>query len=81
MQALKPGIKPSKSSPAFTPPRTHRPSQPKPPKKIVTLHMAKMNSPSDALDHFIGPLLDDGAPYCGLSLNELKLISPYLAIS
>ena len=40
-----------------------------------------MNSPSDSLDHFIGPLIDDGAQYSTLGLNELKLLSPYLTTS
>ena len=43
--------------------------------------MAKISSLYDSLDHFIGPLLDDGTPCSGISLNELKVLSPYLTTS
>ena len=29
--------------------------------------------------NFIGPLLDDGAPYSGLDLHELTMLSPFLS--
>ena len=31
-----------------------------------------------SFNHFIGPLLDDVAPYSGLGMHELKILSPYL---
>ena len=41
--------------------------------------MVRLNDKSSFSScHFIGPLLDDGAPYSGLGLVELKILSPYL---
>ena len=41
--------------------------------------MVKFNDKSSFFScHFIGPLLDDGAPYGGFGLVELKMLSPYL---
>ena len=38
---------------------------------MVTFNNASMPFPS----HFIGPLIDYGAPYSGLGLPELKMLS------
>ena len=34
-----------------------------------------------SFNHFIGPLLDDGALCSGIVIDELKIISPYLHTS
>ena len=76
---LKSRVQSSKSSPACKPPPwTDQSPQPNPPKKTFTFYIAQMTSPSDSLDYFFGTMLEEGAPYSGLDLNELKLLSPYL---
>ena len=48
-------------------------------KKSVTFHMAQITSSKGFKGHkFSGPLLDYGAPYNGIGMDELKLTSPYL---
>ena len=49
-------------------------------KKSITFHIAKLNSFGAKIDdsNLPGPLLDDGAPYSGISIHELKLLTPYL---
>ena len=50
-----------------------------PQNKSLTFSMAKITDNSEFFfNHFIGPLLDDGAPYSGLGMHELKILSPYL---
>ena len=45
----------------------------------MTFNMARLNGESCfSACHFIGPILDKGAPYSGLGLFELKVLSPYL---
>lgn len=34
-----------------------------------------------SFNHFAGPLLDDDAPYCGLIMHELKILSPSIRTS
>ena len=47
--------------------------------KSLTFHMPKISSSSGFKGHkFSGPKLDDGAPYSGIGMDELKLMSPYL---
>ena len=45
-------------------------------KKVLTFHMAKINSHLE--HHFVGSLLDDGAPNSGLGIHQLKLLTMYL---
>ena len=54
-------------------------SKPNTHKKTMTFNIAMLNGTcSFSSSHFTGPLLDDGAPYSGLGLLELEMLSPYL---
>ena len=68
-----------------TPPANHikesrnKPSRCVPQKKSMTFNIVNMTDDSKlSPSHFIGPLLDEGAPCSGLGIHELKMLSPYL---
>jgi len=48
-------------------------------RRTVTFNMATFPNMEVLLDGRIGPLCDDGAPYCGIGLIEFNLIQPYVA--
>ena len=48
-------------------------------KKSVTFNIAKLVAGSSEIGgQFTVLLLDDGAPYSGIGISELKMFSPYL---
>ncbi len=47
--------------------------------KTVTFHMARFTAEKSKMNpQFSGMLLDDGAPYSGIRIRELNLLSPFL---
>ncbi len=46
--------------------------------KTVTFKMSMLKSNACKLTNPIGPLLDDGAPYSGMRLDEFQLIKNYI---
>ena len=77
---LRPGAISNRNSPSYssTEPRNF-PPRPGPQKKTMTFNMVKItNNGNLSTSHFIGPLLDDGAPYSGLGIHELTILSPFL---
>ena len=75
--SLKSGVKSSKERPEKP---EGQPSDAGTSKKSATFHMAKVFPESSALGScdFTGPLLDDGAPYSGIGISELKFLFPFL---
>ena len=58
---------------------TNLPPRPDPQKKTMTFNVVKITKNGNlSTIRFIGPLLDDGAPYSDLSLPELTMFSPFL---
>jgi len=52
-----------------------------PPKKSLTFNMACLSSNQMALNlapNFVGPLLDNAAPYSGIGIEEFKLLQPLI---
>lgn len=45
----------------------------------LSFNMATLSGIESALNGRVGPLCDDGAPYCGIGLTEFELIQPYVA--
>ena len=80
---LKLWVKTSKSS-TTTVPKGHRTphSQYAAQKKSLTFNMVNIADNSKlSFNRFIGLLLDDVAPYSGLGMHELKILSPHLRTS
>lgn len=64
---LKPGVKSEPATISGTPKRV--------PKKSMTFNMVNISDSCIALSNdFVGPLLDDGAPYSGLGVEEFKVL-------
>lgn len=48
------------------------------PQKTVSFHTAQLSGHDECSMQCIGPLLDDGAPYSGMGIEEFKLIQPHV---
>ena len=75
--SLKPGVKSTKEPTTYSKVQSRSSGRTK---KSITFHMAKLSSFGAKIGDtsFPSPLLDDGAPYSGIGIHELKLLTPYL---